>query len=26
VRIEVSGSGAQCRVQFLTIATLPDRR
>ena len=26
VRVEVSGSAAQARVQFITIATLPDRR
>ncbi len=26
VRIEVDGSGTDVRVQFLTIATLPDRR
>ncbi len=26
VRVEVDGSGTDVRVQFLTIATLPDRR
>ena len=26
VRVEVDGSGPDVRLQFLTIATLPDRR
>ena len=26
VRVELAGSGSDVRVQFLTIATLPDRR